>query len=71
MVRIAKAKKAGLVRLAGRFLRDENGSTAIEYGLIAAILVVALISSLVTLKQSLMDGFYTPVASSLNTTPEG
>ena len=29
-----------------RFLRDQSGATAIEYGLIAALIAVALISTL-------------------------
>jgi pilus assembly protein Flp/PilA len=29
-----------------RFVRDESGATAIEYGLIAALIAVVLISSL-------------------------
>jgi pilus assembly protein Flp/PilA len=29
-----------------RFMRDESGATAIEYGLIAALLSVAIIASL-------------------------
>jgi pilus assembly protein Flp/PilA len=29
-----------------RFLRDQSGATAIEYGLIAALIAVAIISSL-------------------------
>ncbi|MET3899280.1 pilus assembly protein Flp/PilA [Devosia sp. UYZn731] len=30
-----------------RFLRDQSGATAIEYGLIAALVAVAIISTLV------------------------
>jgi pilus assembly protein Flp/PilA len=33
-----------VVNLVGRFLRDESGATAIEYGLIAAGIAVAVIT---------------------------
>lgn len=32
-----------------RFLKDESGATAIEYGLIAALIAVAIIGSVTTL----------------------
>jgi pilus assembly protein Flp/PilA len=40
-----------------RFVRDESGATAIEYGLIAAIIAVGLIASLQTLQGNLKDTF--------------
>lgn len=33
-----------MVRFAVKFLRDEGGATAIEYGLIAALIAVVIIS---------------------------
>ena len=33
-----------MTKLVGRFLRDESGATAIEYGLIAAGISVAIIA---------------------------
>ena len=36
-----------------RFIRDESGATAIEYGLIAALLAVAIIASLSYLSNEL------------------
>lgn len=44
--------------LLNRFLRDESGAAAIEYGLLAALIAVAIIVSLVTLSSS-MTAFYT------------
>ena len=32
-----------------KFLKDENGATAIEYGLIAALVAVAIVGALTTL----------------------
>ena len=39
------------------FLNDENGATAIEYGLIAALIAVAIIVALTTLGTSLQSNF--------------
>jgi pilus assembly protein Flp/PilA len=40
-----------------RFFADESGATAIEYGLIAGIVSVGVISGLTTMKQSLVSTF--------------
>lgn len=40
-----------------RFIRDESGATAIEYGLIAALISVALIAGASTLGDSLSTTF--------------
>jgi pilus assembly protein Flp/PilA len=48
----------------GSFLRDESGATAIEYGLIAALVAVAIIISVDALGSSLgalFDGVKTKV----------
>ncbi len=41
------------------FVKDESGATAIEYGLIAALVAVGLIAALSALGGSLQDIFYT------------
>jgi len=38
-----------MTKLFSRFLKDESGATAIEYGLIAALISVALITGATTL----------------------
>ena len=43
--------------LFARFVSDESGATAIEYGLIAAIVGVGIIASLGTLKAALVTTF--------------
>ena len=48
-----------------RFLEDESGATAIEYGLIAAIVGVGIIASLGTL-QNALSGMFGNVSSNLN-----
>ena len=42
---------------AARFIRDDSGATAIEYGLIAALIAVAIITSTTRLGISLSDAF--------------
>ena len=43
--------------LAAKFLRDESGATAIEYGLIAALVSVVLIAILTSLGTTLKAKF--------------
>ncbi len=45
-----------------RFAKNESGATAIEYGLIAALIAVALISILTTLGSNL-SGTFSKVAA--------
>ncbi|MFN3889460.1 MAG: Flp family type IVb pilin [Beijerinckiaceae bacterium] len=40
-----------------RFLRDERGATAIEYGLIASLIAVAIIGAVTTLGTKLTTTF--------------
>ncbi|MFZ5730319.1 MAG: Flp family type IVb pilin, partial [Pseudomonadota bacterium] len=40
-----------------RFLKDESGATAIEYGLIAALIAVVLITALNTLSGKISGTF--------------
>lgn len=44
-------------KLFARFIKDESGATAIEYGLIAALISVALITGASSLGSSLNDTF--------------
>ena len=48
-----------------RILQDESGATAIEYGLIAALIAVAIIASLQAVGNNLSSTFGT-VSSSLS-----
>ena len=47
------------MRTLRRFLNDETGATAIEYGLIAALVSVAIITILTTLGTNLTTTFTT------------
>ncbi|HEX8234084.1 MAG TPA: Flp family type IVb pilin [Caulobacteraceae bacterium] len=40
-----------------RFVKDESGATAIEYGLIAALMAVAIIAAVGALSGPLKDSF--------------
>jgi pilus assembly protein Flp/PilA len=46
-----------MTKLIARFAKDESGATAIEYGLIAALISVALITGATTLGNSLSNTF--------------
>ncbi|MGB6317976.1 MAG: Flp family type IVb pilin [Litorimonas sp.] len=51
------------------FVNDESGATAIEYGLIAALVAVAMIAGATQLGQSIDDKF-SDVADTLDTVSE-
>jgi pilus assembly protein Flp/PilA len=52
------------MNLFARFIKDESGATAIEYGLIAALIAVVIITAVTTLGTNL-SGTFTTVAGSL------
>ncbi|GEO16900.1 Flp family type IVb pilin [Microvirga aerophila] len=51
--------------LAKRFIKNESGATAIEYGLIAALIAVAIIGGATTLGTKISAQF-TTVSNKLN-----
>lgn len=55
-----------LVQFARSFLRDEDGAAAIEYGLIAALIAVAIIVGATLLGTSL-DGLFTRLGNCMAT----
>jgi pilus assembly protein Flp/PilA len=56
---LASKRIVPMTRMMSRFMKDDGGATAIEYGLIAALLAVGLISALGSLKDNLADTFGT------------
>jgi pilus assembly protein Flp/PilA len=48
-----------MIKLAIRFIRDESAATAIEYGLIAALIAVVIISALTSIGTHLSAKFNT------------
>jgi pilus assembly protein Flp/PilA len=60
----------GLVRLAkssvGRFLADQRGATAIEYGLIVALISIAIMTIVFTMGQNINTVLYGHIVNALN-----
>ena len=54
-----------MTNILSRFAKDESGATAIEYGLIAAIVGVGIIGGLGILQEAL-DGIFTRVGGELD-----
>jgi pilus assembly protein Flp/PilA len=52
------------MRFLGKILRDEDGATAIEYGLIAALISVVIIGA-VTIVGTSLSGVFNTIATSL------
>ncbi len=52
-------------RMIGGFLRDESGATAIEYGLIVALVFLAVVTSVNTFASNTND-MYSEIVSALN-----
>ena len=55
-----------MMKQIGHFYRDESGATAIEYGLIAALVSVAAIGALTTMGDTL-NSLFTTVSNAMNT----
>lgn len=58
------------MKLFSNIMNNEDGATAIEYGLIAALIAVALITVLGTMSDSL-QGTFTKISNDLNTANSG
>jgi pilus assembly protein Flp/PilA len=48
-----------MTKFVSRFLKDESGATAIEYGLIVALIAVVIITAVTTLGTKLNTAFGT------------
>ena len=59
-----------MTKFISRFAKDESGATAIEYGLIAALIAVALITVLGTMSTSL-KGTFTKISTDLTKANKG
>jgi pilus assembly protein Flp/PilA len=53
-----------LTQIVQKFVRDEDGVTAIEYGLIAALIAVFIIAS-VTIVGSKLDAVFTAISTAI------
>lgn len=56
------------MKMFARFAKDESGATAIEYGLIAALISVAIITA-VTLLGGNLSGVFNKLATDIKVTP--
>jgi pilus assembly protein Flp/PilA len=54
-----------MTKLMNRFVKDESGATAIEYGLIAALIAVMIIAALNQV-QGALTGIFGRIAGALN-----
>lgn len=59
-----------MTKFISKFINDESGATAIEYGLIAALIAVVIISAVTALGGNLKESFNT-VASNLGDGSQG
>lgn len=59
-----------MTNLFARFVKDESGATAIEYGLIAALIAVAAIGAMTTVGTELIAKF-TTISNTLSTAGTG
>ena len=48
---------SNMTNVFARFIKDESGATAIEYGLIAALIAVAAITAMTTIGKNLVATF--------------
>lgn len=48
------------------FLRDERGSVAMEYGVIAIMIAIAIIATLVSIGDSLRDVWFAAIADAMS-----
>jgi pilus assembly protein Flp/PilA len=54
-----------MTNLLNRFAGEESGVTGIEYGLIAALVVIGIISAVTTIGTTISAKFFGPIASTL------
>lgn len=66
----AQAARLSLQHQIGKFVRHESGATAIEYGLIAAGIAVAIIAAVFSLGDEIKN-FFVGVQTQLNTKQPG
>jgi pilus assembly protein Flp/PilA len=52
-----------IARHAKNFLRSEHGATAIEYGMIAALIVVVIVTGISALGQGISDTLYNKLST--------
>lgn len=61
-------KVRAMKNIIAKFMDDENGATAIEYGLIAALIGVGIITAAGLVGENL-NGIFTRISTALSTAP--
>lgn len=64
MLKFYAAFLAAAAELKDRFARDDEGATAVEYGLMVALIAVVILGAVATLGTKL-NGLFTTIANSL------
>lgn len=60
------AGRRAVGRLVARFALNESGATAIEYGLIVALIAVTILAGLTSLSGAVNQDLYTVIQNALN-----
>lgn len=66
MINSASARIAAAIK--SRLVRDDEGATAVEYGLIVGLIAVVIIAAVILLGQNL-NGMFESINDELGTTP--
>ncbi|MDQ0467518.1 Flp family type IVb pilin [Labrys wisconsinensis] len=66
-MRTGRTKAAG--RMLAAFARDRSGGVAIEYGLVAGLIFLAIVAAVHLLSQNLMDNFWNKVSNAVANSP--
>jgi pilus assembly protein Flp/PilA len=53
-----------MTKMISKFMKDENGATAIEYGLIAALIAVVIVTAITTIGTNL-SGLFNKVGTDI------
>ncbi|MTI42860.1 Flp pilus assembly pilin Flp [Roseibium hamelinense] len=61
-----KRIRDSLLKKCKAFISNEDGTTAIEYGLITLLVGISIITALIAISESLNNNFYEPVNSALS-----
>lgn len=71
MINIARSEPANETAVLARLLKDESGATAIEYGMVAASITVAIVATLSTIGATLQGDWYEPIGRAIDAAVNG
>jgi pilus assembly protein Flp/PilA len=61
-----RAQEGIMRRLFHCFIADQSGVTAIEYGLIAGLISIGIVTAVTTIGTTISANFFGPIAAALN-----